>query len=130
MEEELGAWNLEIEIPDLNARIVAPHFGIGRSQDLSAKTVAAHFWIGTKEFWIGTLEVSDWNLELEDPGQGEEEKRSPQGVANQKHCYWKKKEATKRSEARKERPVKGAALGRGFERIRPGKGHNVEISRL
>ena len=47
------------------------------------------------------------------PGQGEEEERSPQGVANQKHCYWKKREATKRSEARKGQPVKGAALGRG-----------------
>ena len=64
MEEELGAWNLEIEIPDLNARIVAPHFGIGRSQDLSAKTVAAHFWNGTLESW-------NWNLELEGPQQGQ-----------------------------------------------------------
>jgi hypothetical protein len=29
LEEELGAWNLEIEIPDLNAGIVAPHLELG-----------------------------------------------------------------------------------------------------
>ena len=57
-------------------------------------------------------ELGIWKDRSKGKDRDEERSEARKVAANQKHCYWKK-EAKKRSEARKGRPVKGAALGRG-----------------
>ena len=66
LEEELGAWKLEIGIPDLSARIVAPHFGIGFWNWKRPGFKCKDCGNALLDWNFGTL---DWNLELEGPQQ-------------------------------------------------------------